>query len=253
MGSALFSVLVVWRLRGGTGRASVTGAAITACLMFANTSFPYEYSWLHGGLIPLLAVFLLTFIATKLGRARKQQLGSAESSQGRDAGQVAANLGMAALVVVIWPLMNLIFRVGASPLLAYAAALAALAEAAADTVSSEIGQVVGSEPRLITSLQKVAPGTDGGVTLAGTAIGVVAALLVAAAGQIAMQSWHGSWLLFKLAAPGAIFGLLFDSLLGATLERKGWLNNNAVNFLSTLSASVFCVIQGIVWSRLLSR
>jgi uncharacterized membrane protein len=38
---------------------------------------------------------------------------------------------------------------------------------------------------------------------------------------------------------GGVFGLFFDSLLGATLERAGWLNNDAVNFLSTASAAAF--------------
>jgi uncharacterized membrane protein len=35
-----------------------------------------------------------------------------------------------------------------------------------------------------------------------------------------------------------VFGLFFDSLLGATLEDRGWLNNDGVNFLSTASAAV---------------
>lgn len=38
-----------------------------------------------------------------------------------------------------------------------------------------------------------------------------------------------------------VFGLFFDSLLGATLERKGWLNNDGVNFLSTASAAAFAL------------
>jgi uncharacterized membrane protein len=37
---------------------------------------------------------------------------------------------------------------------------------------------------------------------------------------------------------GAVAGLFVDSLLGATAERIGWLNNDAVNFLSTLAASL---------------
>jgi uncharacterized membrane protein len=40
---------------------------------------------------------------------------------------------------------------------------------------------------------------------------------------------------------GGIFGLLFDSVLGATLERRGWLNNDAVNFLSSASAAAFAL------------
>ncbi len=38
-----------------------------------------------------------------------------------------------------------------------------------------------------------------------------------------------------------VFGLFFDSLLGATLERRGWINNDAVNFLSTASAAGFAL------------
>ena len=38
-----------------------------------------------------------------------------------------------------------------------------------------------------------------------------------------------------------MLGLLFDSLLGATLERRGWINNDAVNFLSTGSAAAFAL------------
>ena len=47
----------------------------------------------------------------------------------------------------------------------------------------------------------------------------------------------------------ATFGLLFDSLLGATLERKGWLGNDAVNFLSTLSTSIFLVAEYLIFFR----
>ena len=47
--------------------------------------------------------------------------------------------------------------------------------------------------------------------------------------------------IFCIALAAAVFGLLFDSLLGATLERRGWLNNDAVNFLSTAGAAVFAL------------
>ena len=42
---------------------------------------------------------------------------------------------------------------------------AALSEAAADTVSSELGQALGRTPRLITTWRPVPAGTDGGVSL----------------------------------------------------------------------------------------
>lgn len=129
-------------------------------------------------------------------------------------------------------------RATLSPMLMFAAGLAALAEAAADTASSEIGQVFGGRPRMITSLRQVEPGRDGAVSLAGTLVGVVAAGIVAAAGTLAFQ---GGLAMFWISCAGGVFGLLFDSLLGATLEEHGWLNNDGVNFLSTMSAAGFAL------------
>ena len=53
---------------------------------------------------------------------------------------------------------------------------------------------------------------------------------------------NGDLTLFLVAWIGGVFGLFFDSLLGATIEQRGWLNNDAVNFLSTLSASVCALL-----------
>jgi uncharacterized membrane protein len=47
--------------------------------------------------------------------------------------------------------------------------------------------------------------------------------------------------MFFVACAGGVFGFLFDSLLGATLERQGLLNNDAVNFLSTAVAAAFAM------------
>jgi len=111
-------------------------------------------------------------------------------------------------------------------------------------VSSEIGQVLGGTPRMITNLRRVVPGTDGGITIAGTAAGVLAAGVVALAGYAAFHLRLTDLLVIWAAG---IFGLFFDSLLGATLERAGWVNNDAVNFVSTASA-VGCalVLLGVI-------
>lgn len=229
--------LITWKLRAATPAAAATGALITASLMFSTAESPYE-PW-HTALIPVLAVSLLAFGATRIGRRKKERLGTAEARRGRSAAQVAANLGLAALAasepVRIWFSNSRWLPLRAhSGMLMQAMALAALAEAAADTVSSEIGQVLGGRPRMITTLHAAEPGADGAISVVGTLAGVVAAVLVAGAGSWAM---HADWTLFRLSCAGAIFGLIFDSLLGATLEKKGWLNNDAVNFLSTASAS----------------
>jgi uncharacterized protein (TIGR00297 family) len=228
--------LITWRLRAATPMAAASGALITASLMFSTTAFPYE-PW-RTALIPVLAVSFLAFAATRAGRRKKERLGTAEPRLGRSASQVTANLGIAALVasepVKIWLLNGRWLPLAAHPgALLLAMPLAALAEAAADTVSSEIGQVLGGRPRMITNLRSVEPGTNGAVSAAGTLAGLVAAAIVADAGSWALR---GGWSLFNLSCAGAVFGLLFDSLLGATLEKRGWLNNDAVNFLSTASA-----------------
>lgn len=241
LGLSLLLGLATWQLRAATPAAAATGAVLTASLMYSTALFPYG-PW-HTALIPVLGVSLLAFAATRMGREKKERLGAAEARQGRGAAQVAANLGLAALVssefAQSWFADKGWFAhaaAGAPPLLV--AGLAAMAEAAADTVSSEIGQVFGGRPRLLTTLRSVEPGTDGAVSAAGTLAGIAAAAIVAAAGTWALR---GDSTMLAVSCAGGVFGLLFDSLLGATVELSGWLNNDAVNFLSTAAAAGFAL------------
>jgi uncharacterized protein (TIGR00297 family) len=112
--------------------------------------------------------------------------------------------------------------------------LAALAEATADTVSSEIGQAFGGQPVMLTTMRRVDAGVDGAVSLLGTAAGVAAGAVVVLAGQWALRLTPKD---AAVALAGGVAGLFFDSLLGATVERKGWLGNDLVNFASTLFAA----------------
>lgn len=241
VGLSLLFGLVVIKLRAGTPAAAFAGALITASLMFSTATFPY-YPW-QTALVPVLAVFVLAFVATRLGRAKKERLGTAEKRRGRTAAQVAANLGGSALVsspfVQTWMMDAHWFApAGLAPMRLFAVVLATLAEAAADTVSSEVGQVLGGRPRMITTLRLADPGTDGAVSAVGTVAGIIAGCIVAGLGTLALR---GDAELFWISATGGVFGLLFDSLLGATLERWGWLNNDMVNFLSTGSAAGFAL------------
>ena len=228
--------LGAWKARSATPGAALAGASITASLMFATLSFPY-LPW-RSALVPVLVLLLLTSLATRAGRRRKEKLGTAESRRGRQASQVAANLGVAAIVsnptVQSWLIDRGWIHNGIAVRAAFILGLAALAEAAADTISSEVGQVLSGHPRMITTFRKAKPGTDGAISLGGTAAGIIAAGAVAASGSWAL---HGGTMALLLSWAAGVFGFFFDSILGGTLELRGWLNNDAVNFLSTAGAA----------------
>jgi uncharacterized protein (TIGR00297 family) len=87
---------------------------------------------------------------------------------------------------------------------------------------------------MLTTFRRVPAGRDGGVSLAGTVAGVAGASLVVAAGSLHHALWPDKAVVFGAAC----MGLFFDSVLGATVERRGWLGNDLVNFASTLFAAV---------------
>ena len=221
--SAGFAFLV-WLLRAATAAAAIMGFLI--CFILAQSPevwTPFSvYPISHPALSALVAVFLLSFAATKFGRARKEARGLSESRSGRKASQIVANLGVAALFAAAGR---------------YEGSIAALAEAAADTVSSEIGQAVGGPTRLLTTWRAVPQGTDGGISLIGTTTGLVAAVVIVAIGE-GRHPLSGKATVFLAASAG----LFFDSLLGATTERRGWMGNDLVNFASTLVAALIATI-----------
>jgi uncharacterized protein (TIGR00297 family) len=194
---------------------------------------------------------VLTFYATRLGSERKASAGLAENRKGRNAAQVIANLGVAALFT---PMMcyDIAYRFDwggdfngegaivrayfAIPLIPM---LAALAEATADTVSSEIGQAFGGTPFMLTTLSRVEPGTDGAISLNGTLAGIGTAALIAATGAPALGMSFAECL---VAFAAGVAGLFFDSLLGATVERRGWIGNDLVNFTSTAFAAALSLL-----------
>jgi uncharacterized protein (TIGR00297 family) len=211
--------------------AATLGAAITGWI-FTAAIYLQTPGW-RTALWPLLALFVLTHAATRYGRQRKETLGIAEGKRGRRASQVAANLGVAVLAGI--PQIG--GRLGGFPVerTLMTAMIAAMAEATADTVSSELGQVLGGEPRMVTTFRCVPAGTDGAVSWAGTCAGCLSAAILVTVAALVLPMRPGDAL---IALGAAIAGLFFDSLLGAVPERRGWLNNDAVNTLSTLAAAL---------------
>ena len=189
-----------------------------------------------GAFLGLLALFGLTWVATRTGLAVKRSRGTAES---RSASQVLANIGVAAVAAVGFAITRERWLL--------LAMTAALAEPAADTVSSECGQALGKPVFLITSFERVEAGTDGGVSLVGTISGVLASFLV---GIVCVWACGlaGAWV-WSAGAAG-IVGMMADSFLGAALERRGRIGNDAVNFLGTVMAAIAAVGFAILYSDL---
>lgn len=183
-----------WLTRGGAAAALAVGLATI-----------WGFGW--RGLVLLLAFFVSGSLLTT----------AAKGGDGRNARQVIANGGVAAVAALTgnWSL--------------FAGALAA---ANADTWATEIGSHSRTLPRLITNGAVVPAGTDGGMTLLGTTGGIAGAGLVAG---LSYAFGHRGTVAIAVAG---VVGMLVDSLLGATVQGKTrWMDNDAVNLAATLSGA----------------
>jgi uncharacterized protein (TIGR00297 family) len=97
----------------------------------------------------------------------------------------------------------------------------------------------GGKPRLITTWRQVEPGENGAITLTGCAIGLVSAIAIALLAVLLGVILQGSTLVVVLAA---CFGNLTDTILGAIVQRRGWLSNNDVNLGAVFSASAVVLL-----------
>lgn len=122
--------------------------------------------------------------------------------------------------------------------------LGSVATAAADTVAGEIG-VCSGKPLLITTLQPVPEGTNGGISVVGEIAGLFGAVLIAACGVLLGVA---DLPIFLAAVIGGFIGTNLDSLIGELCENKNWFGNAGTNFLSTLGGGVVTALLWAVFS-----
>ncbi len=198
----------------------------------------------------LLTFFVSSSALSRWRRRRKDALGYEKGGR-RDAGQVLANGGFAAVCLLLTPL-----GVQNAPLLF----LAALAAANADTWATEIGSALGGQPVDLRTGRRAEAGTSGAVSLPGT--------LAALAGAALLGLFAGSPRAFLIVTLAGFGGAFCDSVLGATVQAqwrdpadparwteqaqagppgRGWrrVGNDTVNLLCTLSAAGLAA--GLAW------
>lgn len=182
----------------------------------------------HWSWLVILLVFLLgAHLVTRWRWDRKQEMHVCESDDGsRGWKNVMANGSIPGLVAL------LAFIIGdwtnTLPLF-----VSAVCVAAADTWASELG-CLDPRVRLITNMQPVAPGTNGGwsptgqtAALAGSALIGFSAFAVAWAPSSVPFSTGLLWTAICIAA--GWLGCQFDSLIGALYENRGWISKGGVN------------------------
>lgn len=185
----------------------------------------------YGWFAVLVTFFGLGGLISKYRYEEKLARGLAQANQGaRTSGNVLANAGAALGALLGFAAGG---GLGVEPTAFLFAFTGSIAAAMSDTCSSEIGGLY-DDPRLLTTLELVEPGTDGGVTWQGEIAGLAGAAIV---GLVGLAFFQFSLLgLTVILAAGAV-GMTVDSLLGATVEGAR-LGNQGVNLLATIAAGL---------------
>jgi len=193
-----------------------------------------DVTWLF-----LVLFFLLSsFVATRYRFALKEALGVQEGRRGeRGSSNVLAN-GIAPVAVAALSSLT----TGRAHDLSGLVYVSVLAVAGADTLASEIG-ILSPNAYLISNGQKVTPGTDGAISVLGEVCALAAAVYTALVGWLvlgvlapvvgATATIPANSLLILIPVAVGFLGCQIDSVLGATLERKGIIGKRSVNLVST--------------------
>lgn len=220
--------------------------------------------WLWG---ILLGIFFVTSSALSHYKREDKRRAAEKFDKGsrRDLMQTLANGGLGALTAALYTLYP-------HPLW-FPLFVGIMGTVTADTWATELGTLSRRPPRLITTGRRVEVGTSGGVSLLGTIVSLLGGALIGLAAGLGLRLglWQDGlawWLYLPLGALGGLIGSLFDSLLGATVQRiyycdhcakdtekqhhtcghptrplRGWawLNNDLVNLLASLVGGLTAV------------
>ena len=249
--STLIGGLAYWR--GSLSASGWLGAILTGTLTFGCGGLAWG--------VTLVAFFISSSALSHFRQPVKQRLAGEKFEKGarRDLLQTLANGGAGAALA-------LIYRLSGEPPALLACFCGVMATVTADTWATELGVLSRNPPRLVTTGQRVAPGTSGGVSTYGLAASLAGALMIGGTASVLSALERGAWLLALVPVAGlaGLVGSFVDSLFGATVQAiyrtpdggeterrfgpdgqpnarlRGWrsMNNDLVNFLSSLAGGV---------------
>lgn len=210
--------------------------------------------------VPILVFFVLSSFLSLIGKRNKKEFEVAfEKSGRRDYGQVAANGGVAGVVIVL----QYVFQ----DIDLYPVYLGAVAAVTADTWGTEIGTFFKGRTVSIVGFDMVRPGTNGGISIAGLLGGLAGSATIA----LSAYPWASTGITMAFVTSAGIIGTLTDSLIGSTLQARyfckhcgktterqshcnetteftggvRWLNNDGVNWLCALSGALVVLILAV--------
>lgn len=207
----------------------------------------------------LLTFFISSSLLSRLFRVRKHALAEkfSKGSQ-RDWGQVLANGGLGALLILFYVV---------NPKLSWVwyAFCGAMAAVNADTWATELGVLSPYRPRRITNCVIVETGTSGGISLIGYLAAGAGSISIGLIGSL-FRPMDGWWTFLWIILLSGLIGTSIDSLLGDTIQaiyfcpacnketeqspyhRCGaiterirglkWMNNDWVNFICSLAGAL---------------
>lgn len=191
--------------------------------------------WIGTGAAGILSLFLFFIIGTTASSWKKDvksQDHLAQENEGkRSTSNVMANGGVAFVISVVailvphlreWCMLMVV---------------ASFATACSDTLSSELGNVYGKKYYNILTLKTDIRGLDGVISVSGLLFGLAGSFAIASC----VLLFRNHYVMFVIIATSGFFGNLVDSILGATLQQKGHLNNHSVNFFATMSGAIFAI------------
>ncbi len=243
-------------------RRSLSSSGAAAALIVGTLTFGLG-GWQWG---VLLALF---FISSSLLSHYKEgeKIAAAEKfdkGHRRDAGQVIANGGLGAGIALFHAFVPGRVAPSAAWFIMFLGVMAAVT---ADTWATELGTLSKKPPRLITNGRIVDVGVSGGISPLGTLVSFLGGLMIGlAAGLMFPERFL---VMVSAGALAGLIGSLFDSLLGATIQRiyysdtrqketekrfegdgtpnraiRGWawMSNDMVNLFSSIVGGMVAVI-----------